>query len=70
MYSLTGSVEGEGRHTTGSLTIDLAAGTAGNAQIQGRFVMSVTGTADGGTVSLIGTGPLGIIIELRGSKAA
>ena len=63
-YRVTGRIAEAGNNLVGVLDVDLAPGMSPNAKIDGSFNVKMHGKADAAGFTLIGAGPLGIIVEL------
>jgi len=68
-YTLEGTLRSTAGNVSATLNIDLHPGVSGNQRINGPFVMSASGSYGPDGLNLLGTGPLGIIIELRATEA-
>ena len=63
-YLLNGQVAEAGRHLIGTFDISLAPGMSPNKKIEESFVVHMNGKEDDAGFTLIGAGPLGIIVEI------
>ena len=66
-YGLTGRIDGMHPRCMAALAIELLPKTNPNSRVPNRFAVSMNGTCDDASFEIIGTGPLGLIVELRGS---
>lgn len=67
-YVLAGVLKLAGGHITADVTVDFQPGVSGNSNISGPFTMRMIGSYENDRLELFGTGPLGIIVGMRGSK--
>ena len=63
-YTLTGQIAEAGRQLIGTFNIALAPGMLPNTKIREAFAIHMSGKEDDHGFTMIGTGPLGIIIEI------
>ena len=63
-YKVEGRIAEAGNKLVGMLDIDLAPGMSPNARIEEAFHVNMHGSSDEAGFTLIGAGPLGIIVEL------
>ena len=63
-YTVYGQVAEAGRNLIGSFDVALAPGMSPNRKIPESFVVHMNGKEDDGGFTLIGAGPLGIIVEI------
>ena len=68
VFKLSGSISRRGDHALGDFQICFAESAVANSHLPLRFSLSTTGTAGPSTFSLLGAGPLGLIIELSGER--
>ena len=69
-YRLNGQIAEAGRNLIGVIQVELAPGMSPNAKIAEAFEVRMHGKADDAGFTLIGAGPLGIIVELTCSYDA
>ncbi len=63
-YSFTGILQGRSDRIAATLTVSLDPGAKPHALIASDFDARMEGTADAKSFTLLGTGPLGIIVEI------
>ena len=63
-YTLTGQVAEAGRQLIGTFNIALAPGMSPNKKIREAFEIHMSGREDDEGFTMIGAGPLGIIVEI------
>ncbi len=64
-YTLSGQVAEAGRNLIGTFDVSLAPGMSPNREIAAEFVVHMNGREDDSGFTLIGAGPLGIIVEIN-----
>ena len=69
-YRVSGRIAEAGRNLIGLIEVELAPGMSPNAKIDEAFEVKMHGKADDAGFTLIGAGPLGIIVELTCSYDA
>ena len=69
-YELSGQIAEAGRNLIGTIQVSLAPGMSPNKKISDSFALHMNGKADDNGFTLIGAGPLGIIVELTCSYVA
>lgn len=66
-YSVRGSIAANPA-LSARLEMDLLPSTEGHQGVSGRFAMTATGHSSNGRFTMLGIGPLGAIIEMRGTR--
>ncbi len=66
-YRLEGSLQDGRQHVTGSFNVTLEPTAVANARVPRQFSLQMSGTASEYDFSLLGIGPLGLIVEMVGA---
>lgn len=68
-YRLEGSLQDGRQHITASFNVSMDPSIVRNARMPSQYSVQMSGTATDDDFTLIGIGPLGLIVEINGSYA-